>query len=102
MYTYDTLSEAVNDLRKRGYTIDFNLEYDHIISHETPVSLMPNEFEIVEVYRFEGETNPSDESVVYALTSKHGEKGVLINGYGIYGDPVDEGMVEKLRVKHQA
>ncbi|MCD6065153.1 MAG: hypothetical protein K0R82_3064, partial [Flavipsychrobacter sp.] len=26
MHTYDTLSEAVNDLKKRGYTADFNLE----------------------------------------------------------------------------
>jgi hypothetical protein len=101
MYAYDTLSEAMNDLKKRGFTIDFNLSYDCIICHETPMTLMPAEFEIVEVYRFEGATNPSDSSVLYAIASKHGERGVLVNAYGIYSDPVSDEMVKKLII-HQS
>ena len=100
MYSYDTLSEAMTDLKKRGYTIDFNLSFDRIICHETPITLMPAEFEIVEVYRFEGETNPSDSSILYAIESKHGDKGVLVNAYGVYSDSVSDEMVKKL-VIHQ-
>lgn len=98
MFTYDTLSEAVNDLKKRGYTIDFNMDFDCIVCHETPVSLMPGEFEITEFYRFEGNTDPADEAIVYAIESKHGEKGVLVNGFGISADSVSSEMVEKLKV----
>lgn len=100
MISYDTVSEAVNGLKQRGYTIDFNLEFDCIVCHETPLSLLPNEFEIVEVHRFEGDTDPADEAVVYAIESKHGEKGVLVNGFGIYSDSVSDDLIEKLKVQH--
>ena len=99
MHTYDTVSEAVNGLKKRGYTIDFNLEHDCIVCYETPVSLAPEEFEITEVYRFEGNSDPADEAVVYAIESKHNQKGVLVNGFGVSADPVSDEMVEKLKVR---
>jgi hypothetical protein len=98
MYTYDTVSQAVNGLKQRGYTIDFNLESDRIICHQTPISLMPAEFEITEVYRFEGNSDPADEAVVYAIESKHGHKGVLVNGFGISSETVGEEMIKKLSV----
>ncbi|MBS1666098.1 MAG: phosphoribosylpyrophosphate synthetase [Bacteroidetes bacterium] len=100
MYTYDTLSQAVNGLKERGYGIDFNLEFDCITCKQTLVSLLPSEFEITEVYRFEGDSNPDDESVVYAIESKHGHKGVLVNGYGISADPIGDEMVKKLATNY--
>src|SRR5438309_8153277 len=100
MYQYDTVSEAVNGLKERGYTIDFNLEVDNIICHDTPVALMPSEFEITEVHRFEGNSDPADEAVVFAIESKDGRKGVLVNGFGISADEMGEEMVEKLTVRH--
>ena len=100
MFSYDTVTQAVNGLKQRGYTIDFNLEHDSIICHETPVSLMPAEFEITEVYRFEGNSDPADEAVVYAIESKHGHKGVLVNGFGISADAVSDEMIQKLSVYH--
>src|SRR2546421_10093223 len=101
MYQYDTVSEAVDGLKERGYTIDFNLEVDNIICHDTPVSLMPSEFEITEVHRFEGNSDPADEAVVFAIESKHGHKGVLVNGYGPSAEMLSEEMIEKLAVRHQ-
>jgi hypothetical protein len=101
MHTYDTMSEAVKGLKDRGFKIDFNLNFDHISCTETPVSLMPSEFEITEAYRFEGNSDPADESVVYAISSKHGHQGVLVNGFGISADPVSDEMVQKLTLRHQ-
>lgn len=100
MHAYDTLTEAVSDLKKRGYSIDFNLEEDKLICNKTPLALEPKEFEITEVYRFEGDTDPADEAVVYAIESKHGHKGVLVNGYGPAADPMSDEMVKKLAIKH--
>ena len=100
MYTYDTVTEAVSGLKKRGYTIDFNREYDCITCHTTPLSLKPNEFEITEVYRFEGNSDPADEAVVYAIESKHGEKGILVDGFGPSSDAASETLIEKLVVRH--
>jgi hypothetical protein len=97
MYTYDTVTEAVNDLKRRGYTMDFNIEFDKIVCHEKPVTLSANEFEIVEVHRYEGNSNPDDEEVVYAIESSDGHKGILVDAFGIYADDVSSEMGEKLK-----
>jgi hypothetical protein len=100
MYTYDTVVEAVKGLKQRGYTIDFNLEADRISCQQTPLSLTPADFEITEFYRFEGESDPADEAIVYAIESKEGQKGVLVNGFGISSEEVGAEMIEKLAVRH--
>ena len=99
MYSYDTVAEAVNGLKKRGYTIDFNIEADNICCPKTPLSLKPADFAITEYYRFEGESDPADEAVVYAIESNKGERGLLVTGFGITAEGVGEEMIEKLRVK---
>lgn len=99
MYTYDTVSEAVNDLKKRGYTIDFNKEYDCITCSRQVITLQPEEFEIAEFHRFEGDSDPADEAVVYAIESNHGHKGLLVDGFGPSSETASEAMVEKLAVR---
>ncbi len=97
MQNYDTVSLALNSLKERGFTTDFNIAFDKIICNETKVCLNPNEFEITGVYRFEGESNPSDEAVIYAVESIDGKmKGTLVNAYGIYADPLSDEMIKKL------
>src|SRR5687767_8877812 len=99
MYTYDTVSQAVKGLKDRGYTIDFNVEEDCIVCHDTPLKLTPDEFQITEVYRYEGNSDPGDEAVVYAIESRHGDKGVLVNGFGVSADPASDELISKLNVK---
>lgn len=62
MHNYQTVSEAFNDLLERGYTQDFNVhkEKECLVSILTKIQLSPDEFEIDETYRFEGETDPGD------------------------------------------
>ncbi len=84
-YSYDTLSEAVNDLVKRGYTTDFLLqeEKDCLLCSNNSLELSPDDFTIDEVHRFEGMTDPADESIVFAISSaKHNIRGLVINSFG--------------------
>ena len=94
MYTYDTVSEAVNGLKSRGYIMDFNLQENCIICQGNKFN--PEDFEITEVYRFEGDSDPADEAVVYAIESHNGLKGVLVNGYGISSEAMSAEMAGKL------
>src|SRR5215510_392657 len=94
MYTYDTVTAAVSGLKLRGYTKDFNLEENCIACHEDKYP--PEDFEIVEVYRYEGNSDPADEAVVYAIEGKNGDKGVLVSGYGPSADEMSEEMAKKL------
>ncbi|MBC6369076.1 phosphoribosylpyrophosphate synthetase [Algoriphagus sp. AK58] len=91
-----TLVETLEKLRKEGYTEDFNIRFDSLICGD--VCLLPHQFEVDKTFRFEGNTNPSDEAILYAISSLDGElKGVLVNSYGVYADEITEEMVDKLR-----
>jgi hypothetical protein len=99
MKSYDTVTEAVNGLKSRGYQIDFNVAFDKLICSENKICLNPGEFKIVEVYRFEGESNPSDEDVVYAVESEDGKiKGVFTSAFGLYADTLSNEMIQKLSI----
>lgn len=99
MNNYDTVTEALKDLKAKGYTINFNIAFDKIICQKTKICLNPHEFEITETHRFEGDTNPSDEDIVYAVESRDGMmKGVITSAYGMYADTVSTDMIKKLAV----
>ncbi|WP_452224430.1 phosphoribosylpyrophosphate synthetase [Lacinutrix chionoecetis] len=97
--SYDTVTEAMADLRKRGYTIDFSIltTNESLISHQTATELSPADFEIDHFYRFEGNSDPGDAMIVYAISSnKNNSKGIVVNAYGIYADKEMSKIVKKL------
>lgn len=98
----DTLSEVMQTLRERGYTTDFNLEKNCLACSKGDYRVFHDEFEIDKTYRFEGESNPSDEATLYAISSpKYGIKGILVNGAGIYTDEVADEMLAALEIKRK-
>ncbi|MCY7353109.1 MAG: phosphoribosylpyrophosphate synthetase [Cytophagaceae bacterium] len=96
MYNYNTVSEAVQGLSARGFTESFSLENDHLSSAALNLRLHPDHFEVIETHRFEGDTDPADEAVVYAIASKNGLKGVMVNAYGPYADSISAELIKKL------
>ena len=97
MHSYDTVVAALDGLKARGYNLNFNVAFDKLMCSETGTCLNPHEFEIVEVYRFEGNSNPADEDVVYAIESKDGNiKGVITSAFGLYADGASAEMISKL------
>ena len=96
MKQFETLTEALTDLRERGYVYDFNLSGNCLQCKELNLSLHPEQFAITEFYRFEGMTDPSDNDVVYAIQSDAGVKGVLVNAYGLYAETLSADMINIL------
>lgn len=97
MESYETVTAALSDLKARGFALDFNIAFNKLMCNENNICLNPHEFEITEVYRFEGESNPSDEDVVYAIESKDGNiKGVVTSAFGLYADNASAEMIKKL------
>lgn len=96
--SYGTLSETINGLKREGYTLDFNMRNENLVCLQNSVALSADDFEINKVYRFEGESNPDDESILYAISSsKFDIKGLLVNGYGISSDNVSDAFILKLK-----
>ena len=99
MESYVTLSGTMDELRKEGYVEDFNLQQNCLECRNGQFKVFADEFKIDKYYRFEGQSNPSDSAILYAISSDvHQLKGVLVNAYGIYSDPVTDEMVAKLHI----
>lgn len=81
---YSTVSEAIRKLKEKGFEEDFNLGDNCIVCKGG--SFSPKDFEILEIYRYEGQTDPADEATVYGIESSTGLKGVLVTGYGATAD----------------
>jgi len=96
--SFGTLSETLNGLIKLGYTHDFNIQEECLVCNQTNESLQPDEFKIDKVYRFEGATNPDDQSILYAISSLQFHMlGTLVNGYGISADEEVSKLIKKLQ-----
>ena len=78
-----TLSEVINLLKKEGYTTDFNLPNSCV-----EFSNDPGQFVIENTFRFDVQSDPDDQSVLYAVHCKKlNIKGILLNSYGLYHEP---------------
>ncbi len=74
IFNYKTVTEALKILQEKGYTIDYNLQFDYLETHV-------EHFEIDYLYRYEGLTDPADESTVYGISNQdNNEKGVFVAG----------------------
>ena len=99
---YASLTDGIQDLREKGYTHDFNQCEHHLECKKLEKEYKPANFTITENHRFEGMTNPSDNSVLYGIEADDGTKGILIDAYGVYADAISPEMIEKFRVDYDA
>lgn len=83
-----TLASCLNKIVKDGYTQNFNVTEDgvHIRSLETEKSYKPDEVRIINFFRFEGASDPSDSAILYVIETSDGAKGSLTDAYGMYAD----------------
>ena len=100
MKNYESLVDALDDLRKRGYDADFATQTVCLYCGDLDLRLNPEEFNVDEVYRFEGDSNPDDNSVLYAISSSAGVKGTLVDGYGAYSESLNFEMAKKLQAHY--
>jgi hypothetical protein len=97
MHNYDTVSEALADLKSRGFQYDFNIKNDCFYCPNLQREYEPRQLQVKETYRFEGDTDPGDEAVIYAIATDDGVQGTFVNGYGTYADSESEALLHLLR-----
>lgn len=74
IYYYASVSKALDNLNEQGFNYDFNI-------HKEDVAKKNNNYEIVPVYRYEGDSNPDDETVIFGIKLKSGKKRAFVSGY---------------------
>ena len=102
MKNYESLADALNDLKERGYWADFGTDTVCLYCGELDIRLNPEEFQVDEAYRFDGDANADDSSILYAITSSTGMKGTLVDTYGTYSERLNFKMDQKLPSHHSA
>ena len=96
--SYSSLSVAIQNLQKEGYTEDFNL-CNAGLEHKRKKSIHPaEELDVIKFYRFEGDSNPEDNVILYVIETSSGDKGLLVDAYGMYSGNVPKELIEKLRI----
>ncbi len=96
---FGTLSEALEALKKRGYSESFIIDDHGMRGMENRNRIRPEDVTIVEYHRFEGASNPDDMSVVYAIETASGRRGTLVDAYGTYATPQVDTFVKQAKLK---
>jgi len=96
--SYSSLSVAIQDLQKEGYTADFNLCNAGVEHKHKKRIHSATELDVVKFYRFEGDSNPDDNTILYVIETSSGEKGLLVDAYGMYAGNVPRDLIEKLKI----
>ena len=83
-----SLVNVENKLSKDGFTQDFYVVDGRLttIGNDSNKSYAASEVTIVDFYRFEGESDPGDMSILYAIETHDGVRGTISSAYGTYGD----------------
>lgn len=82
----ETLTACSNKLMAEGYATQFKATKSGLKSLSTEKVFKPEDVKIINFYRFEGESDPSDNSILYVIETSDGEKGTLSDAYGPYSD----------------
>jgi hypothetical protein len=81
-----TLLDCLNHAVKKGYTENFQITNSCLSVHDDRLYYHPSDVSIKNFYRFEGQSDPQENSILYLIETCDGRKGTVIDAYGIYAD----------------
>ena len=81
-----SLSACLNKMVLDGYDDDFKVNDKGLKSLKTNKVYQPNEIHISNFFRFEGQSDPNDNTILYVIESEDGAKGTVVDAYGPYAD----------------
>lgn len=81
-----SLSSCTNRMKAEGYKEDFQATREGLHTFDKSKTYQPDQVKIVNFYRFEGESDPGDNAILYVIETDDGSRGTLVDGYGAYAD----------------
>jgi len=81
-----TLVSCINILSRDGFTDDYKITEQGMKSLKRERVYAPEEVKVLNFYRFEGNSDPADNSILYAIETSDGGRGTLVDAYGPYAD----------------
>jgi len=81
-----TLTSRIAKAKEDGFTEDFMIKAEGLCTSDDKC-YRPGEVNVENFYRFEGQSDPDDNSILYLIKTNNGVKGTLSDAYGTYADP---------------
>lgn len=99
---YTGVAQTIQDLRKKGFTANFEFLDHAFMDVESRRTFTADQLDIIDHQRFEGMSDPDDMSVLYAIESNDGMKGIIVDAFGTYADPELGGFLETVRYRERS
>ncbi len=80
-----TLVECMAGLLQEGFGENFTIKETGLFAGDGK-RYSPEEVKILNFYRFEGDSDPADSAILYAIETSDGKKGMISDAYGPYSD----------------
>jgi hypothetical protein len=90
------LHEVLEEQKKKGYEHDFFVKDGLLRAYDDKKTYEPHQVKIDEHFRFEGESNPDDDAIVYLISCDDGKKGVISAAYKTTNEDEVEEFIEKI------
>lgn len=81
-----SLMMKLNAAKEIGFNMDFEYEDGGLKCMQTGKVYQQDEVKIVDHFRFEGISDPDDMSILYLVVANDGDKGVIVDAFGTYGN----------------
>jgi hypothetical protein len=82
-----SLALCLNRMVLDGYDDDFKVnEEGELASLKTGNTYHPENINVINFFRFEGQSDPNDNTIMYVIETSDGLKGTLVDAYGAYSD----------------
>ena len=93
-----TVTDATRALQAEGYTGNwFATEHGRLVCGECGAEFDPADVTVDQVLRFEGQSDPDDEMIVFAVQGPCGHRGIYSAAYGPSQSPEDTAVIRNLR-----
>ena len=82
-----TLSQVLEKLRQKGVESEIKLNHDkQMASEKLGKVYQPEDLLLFQTFRFEGDSDPGDNSVLYMVEDTQGKISYILDAYGAYSD----------------
>ena len=92
----ETLSSVLEALRLKKYDTEFRMSPEGF-GIGNGQYYQPKDLKIIKTYRFEGDTDPSDSSILYLVEANNGLIGYSIDAYGVYSNHESDGYADFIK-----
>lgn len=92
-----TLSKSLKEAIAKGFTANYKVISRGLCLEDEKIIYTPADIKISDFYRFEGYNDPDDSAILFLLETGTGNKGTLLDAYGVYANPVISDFIRRVK-----